>query len=89
MASKINPEATKELVNGSLKYLGTLHPDDFMHVIQKCLLLRRMRTVSNVDSVVRNFIKNNNIHLSNPAHVKQLQEDLLDVDNIRVRLGYS
>ncbi len=89
MASKINPEATKELIDGSLRYLGTLHPDDFVHVIQKSLLQRRMKAASNAGSMVRDFVKNNNIHLSNPAHVKQLQEDLLDVDNIRVRLGYS
>lgn len=89
MASKINPEATKELINGSLKYLGTLHPNDFVDVIQKYLLPRRMKAASNAGSMVRNFIEKNNIDLSNPAHVQRLQEDLLDVDNIRVRLGYS
>lgn len=89
MASKINPAATTELINGSLKYLGTLHPDDFVDVIQKYLLPRRMKAASNAGSMVREFVEKNNIDLSNPVHVKQLQEELLDVDNIRVRLGYS
>lgn len=89
MASKINPVATTELINGSLKYLGTLHPNDFVDVLQKHLLKRRMKATSTADWVVNKFVKDNNIDLSNPAHVKQLQEDLLDVDNIRVRLGYS
>lgn len=89
MASKINPEATKELIDGSLKYLGTLHPNDFVDVIQKSLLPRRMKAASNAGYMVRNFINKNDIDLSNPVHVKQLQEELLDVDNIRVRLGYS
>ncbi len=89
MASKINPVATKELINGSLKYLGTLHPNDFVDVLNKHLLTRRMKAASNADEMVNRYIRKNNIDLSNPAHVQRLQEDLLDVDNIRVRLGYS
>lgn len=84
---KINPAATTELINGSLKYLGTLHPNDFVDVLQKHLLKRRMKAAS-PDWAVNKFVKDNNIDLNNPVHVKQLQEDLLDVDNIRVRLGY-
>lgn len=89
MASKINPAATKELIDGSLKYLGTLHPNDFVDVVQKYLLPRRMKAASNAGTMVKRFVEKHNIDLSNPVHVKQLQEDLLDVDNIRVRLGYS
>ncbi|AWD90511.1 hypothetical protein KNT87_gp072 [Erwinia phage Cronus] len=84
---KINPEATKELYNGAYRYLGMLFPEDLVDVLEKDLLRRRMKAASGVSWSVLQYIKKNNIDLSNPAHVKQLQEELLDVDNFRLRLN--
>lgn len=83
---KINPAATEELYNGAYRYLGTLFPEDLVDVLQKSLLARRMKAASGVSWSVLQYVKNNNIDLSNPSHVKQLQEELLDVDNFRLRL---
>ncbi len=82
---KINPEATKVFENGILTYLGTLYPEDFADVINKSLLKRRMNRSHHFDYLMSLYIKRNKIDLSNPQHVKQLQEDILDVDNFRVR----
>lgn len=84
---KINPEATKELYDGAYRYLGTLFPEDLADVLNKHLMARRMKAAAGVSWSVLQYIKKNNIDLSNPAHVKQLQEELLDVDNFRLRLN--
>lgn len=85
---KINPAASKELFDGAYRYLGSLYPQDFVDVIEKDLLRRRMKAASSARYWVQTYIKKNGIDLTNPAHVKQLQEELLDVDNFRLRLNH-
>lgn len=84
---KINPAASKELYDGAYRYLGSLYPEDLVDVLEKGLLRRRMKAAAGVSWNVLQYVKKNKIDLSNPTHVKQLQEELLDVDNFRLRLG--